>query len=191
MPTERRIEKFRRVLQHRQPDLTVVCENVHDPHNVSAILRSCDSVGVCAVQLLYTVEEFPSLARKSSGSARKWVDPRRFDSAETMARTLRSEGFTLYATHLEAEAVPIYDVDFTRPSAIIVGNEHRGVSDEVLALSDQNIYIPQTGMIESLNVSVATAVILYEAFRQRSAAGMVPHPEGVDLEATLEEWLER
>ncbi len=176
MVTTRRLEKMKRVLAHRQPDLTVVCENIHDPHNVSAILRTCDAVGVPTVYLWYTTQVFPELGKKSSASAKKWIESRRVHSGDSLRRTLKAAGFTIYATHLGTASVSIYDIDWTKPSAIIVGNEHEGVSEPALAIADQNIHIPMFGMVESLNVSVATAVMLYEACRQRLAKGLYPHP---------------
>ncbi len=193
MPTARRLQKMERVLRNRQLDLRVVCENIHDPHNVSAILRTCDAAGVGMVHLLYTHEEFPQLGKKSSASAKKWIDIQRHRSFEELQQALHRDGMTIYATHLGERAISIYDVDWTQPSAIIMGNEHRGVSDEALAIADANVYIPQFGMIESLNVSVATAIILYEAVRQRLQANQYPNPN-LDSEwitAKLQEWIEK
>lgn len=170
--TEQRLRKFRTVLSHRQPDLTVVMENIHDPHNVSAMLRSADAVGVSEVQLVYTYEKFPTLGKKSSASATKWVARRKFPSIEECYATLRKKGFLIYATHLTAESVSLYELDLTRKIAFVFGNEHRGVSSEAAGLADVNFQIPMMGMIQSLNVSVACAVSLYEAFRQRRIAGM-------------------
>lgn len=171
MRTERRLQKITTVLKQRQPDLTVVMENIHDPHNVSAILRTCDAVGVHQVQLVYTNTEFPDIGKKSSASARKWVERRKFNSIPECYKTLHEEGFTIYATHLNETSVSIYQIDFTKKVAIVVGNEHEGVSEEATKHADGVIQIPMFGMIQSLNVSVATAVILYEAARQRIAAG--------------------
>ncbi len=193
MPTARRLQKMERVLRNRQLDLRVVCENIHDPHNVSAILRTCDAAGVGMVHLLYTHEEFPQLGKKSSASAKKWIDIQRHRSFEELQQALHRDGITIYATHLGERAISIYDMDWTQPSAIIMGNEHRGVSDEALAIADANVYIPQFGMIESLNVSVATAIILYEAVRQRLQANRYPNPN-LDSEwiaAKLQEWIEK
>jgi len=169
--TDRRKEKLERVASLRQPDLTVVIENVHDPHNVSAILRTCDAVGVQEVQLLYTREELPKLGKKSSASAVKWVDRRKFKSVDVCVETLKGEGFAVCATRVGEGARSLYDLDLTRPTAIVVGNEHRGVSDEMVGQADQVFEIPMFGMIQSLNVSVACAVILFEAMRQRAASG--------------------
>ncbi len=193
MPTERRLQKIQQVLQNRQLDLTVVCENIHDPHNVSAILRTCDAAGVWGIHLLYTHESFPELGKKSSASAKKWVNVERHRNYADLQKHLHSQGFKIYATHLGEKAISIYDIDWTQPSAIIVGNEHRGVSQEALTIADANIYIPQFGMIESLNVSVATAVMLYEAVRQRLMAGKYPNPH-LDpqwLTKQMQAWLEK
>ena len=170
-PGERRAEKFRRAISLRQPDLTVVLENIHDPHNVSAILRSCDAVGVLRVELLYNTEKFPRIGKKSSSSANKWLDCRRHTSVADCYARLREEGFRVYATRLGGSTTSLYDLDLSRPSALVFGNEHRGVSGEAAEMADGKFHIPMMGMIQSLNVSVAAAVTLYEAHRQRRAAG--------------------
>jgi tRNA (guanosine-2'-O-)-methyltransferase len=171
MASERRIKRLKTVLRHRQPDLTVVVENVHDPHNVSAMLRSCDATGVVEVQLMYTDEEFPDIGKKSSASARKWVNRRKFESVEECYATLRNEGFLIYATHLGHKSKCLYDLDLTKKVALVFGNEHRGVSGVAAELADENFQIPMVGMIQSLNVSVACAVSLFEALRQRMKKG--------------------
>lgn len=172
----RRTERIARVLEQRLPDLTVVVENIHDPHNVSAILRTCDAVGVLGVELLYSLEKFPRVGRKSSSSASKWVDRRRHTTVEGCYSTLRTEGFRVLATRLDSGALPLFDADLTGKVALVFGNEHRGVSDEAAASADGLILIPMRGMIESLNVSVAAAVCLYEALRQRLVRGPLPRP---------------
>jgi tRNA (guanosine-2'-O-)-methyltransferase len=170
--TTRRQERIELVLNRRQPDLTVVLENVHDPHNASAVLRSCDAVGVLKVSLVYTFETPPdSFARTTSGSAAKWVDVEHFDAVPACYSALRDAGFAIYAAALGGQARDLFDVDFTLPSAIVFGNEMRGLSKEAVALADGTIQIPMMGMVQSLNISVACAVTLYEAMRQRIAAG--------------------
>lgn len=175
--SQRRVEKIKNVLAQRQPDLSVVMENIHDPHNVSAVLRSCDAVGVLRVELLYTVERFPRIGRKSSSSANKWLELRKHKSVDECYRILREEGFAIYATHLGGSSASLYDLDMTRKVALVFGNEHRGVSDEAAAKADGNFQIPMLGMIQSLNVSVACAVSLYEVLRQRLARGDLIHPK--------------
>ena len=170
--TERREKKFLSVLRHRQPGMTVVMEDIHDPHNVSAILRSADAVGIMEIQLLYINEEFPKLGKKSSASAVKWVPRRKFKSVKECYDQLHEEGFTIYATQIAEHAKSIYQIDCTKKVAFVFGNEHRGVSGEAAERADGLVQIPMMGMIQSLNVSVACAVTLYEALRQRSAVGM-------------------
>ena len=169
MPGERRSARLEATLRKRQPDLTVVIENIHDPHNVSAILRSCDAAGVMQVQLLYSRESLPKVGKKSSASANKWIDRRSFNSAESCYAALRREGFIILATHLGRNSKSLYDLDLTRKVALVFGNEHRGVSDDIAAMADQNFQIPMFGMIQSLNVSVAAGVCLFEAVRQRQS----------------------
>ena len=171
MRTERRLQRLMQVLQHRQPDMTVVMENIHDPHNVSAVLRSCDAAGIMELQLIYTDTDFPDIGKKSSASAKKWVELRRFKNVKDCYRKLHDEGFMIYATHLEEKAKSLFEIDMTKKVAIVVGNEHKGVSPEAARSADGILQIPMFGMIQSLNVSVATAVILFEAVRQRIALG--------------------
>ena len=192
-PTARRKARFLEVLSHRQPDLTLVLANIHDPHNVSAIYRSCDAFGVSRVHLYYTNTAFPSLGRKTSASARKWVETVRHKTSEEMMTELRAQGMQVLATSFTEKARPMRDWDFTRPTAVIMGNEHSGVEPELLAAADGEVYIPMYGMIQSFNVSVASAIILAEAARQREAAGMyaTPRYDAATLETRLGEWLEK
>ena len=191
--TERRAKRIRDVLARRQPDLTLVINNIHDPHNVSAILRSCDAFGVQRVHLLYTDTAFPSLGKKSSASAKKWVETVRHPDAASLASVLSADGYALIATGFNATATPLPQWDLTRKTAIILGNEHRGVDAELEPLVDGTMYIPMQGMVQSLNVSVAAAVILYEAFRQRLAAGRYDRPSlpPEELERRAAVWMEK
>jgi tRNA (guanosine-2'-O-)-methyltransferase len=188
--TERRIARLRSALEHRQPDLHLVLENVHDPHNVSAVLRTCDAVGVGTVHLVYTYEKFPRIGRTSSASAYKWTNLVRHESIEACYAALRQEGVRIYATDLTERAVDLYELELATPVAIVFGNEHRGVSEEASRLADGNLRIPMVGLIQSLNISVACAVTLYEAMRQRSVAGRYDKPAlpAETIEAALAEW---
>lgn len=161
--TEERIKKIQSVLEQKQPQLTVVIENVHDSHNVSAILRTCDAVGVLEVHLLYTQEEFPEISKASSVSANKWMKIKKYKSYEEFYSQLKSNGFVIAASHLDKFSCNHDEIDFSKPTALVFGNEHRGVSDELLKYADLTFKIPMHGMIQSLNVSVAAAVSLYEA----------------------------
>ena len=193
--TERRQARIAGVLSRRQPDLTVVLENVHDPHNVSAILRSCDAAGVLRAHAVYTFEEPPAgaFARTTSASAAKWVPVEHHESVEGCYATLRGEGFSILATALGEHSRSLFDWDLTDPVALVFGNEMRGVSGEALILADGAIAIPMAGFVQSLNVSVACAVCLYEAFRQRLLAGAYETSKlSAEQLLTLEQdWLQR
>jgi tRNA (guanosine-2'-O-)-methyltransferase len=193
--TERRQARLRHVLEKRQPDLTIVLENVHDVHNASAVLRSCDATGVLAVHLVYTDEPPPERAfnRTTGAGASKWIELYRHGSIEECYRALREQGFRILTTALRAESKSIYEVDFTAPVAIVFGNEQRGVSEEAGALADGALHIPMMGVVESLNISVACAVTLYEAARQRLAAGHYEHPRLPEetFSTLYGEWLKR
>lgn len=181
------------MLRNRQRDLAVVCENIYDRHNVSAILRTCDAVGVPTVFLFYFKEPFPRLGKQSSASARKWVSTERFTDSAALESALKDRGMAIYATGLTPDAIAYTDIDWTKPSAVILGNEHRGVSHHALGIADHIVKIPMQGMIASLNVSVAAAVILYEAFRQRMRRQMYPFPHADEAWfcAKLEDWANR
>lgn len=187
----RRAERIKAVLARSQPDLSVVMENIHDPHNVSAVFRSCDAVGVRRVDLLYTLEKFPRIGKKSSSSANKWIEFRKHRSVDACYSALRAEGFSIYATRLETSSVMLYDLDLRKKVALVFGNEHRGVSDDAVAKADGSFQIPMFGMIQSLNVSVACAVCLYEALRQRLSHGDYESPKIGQEELTLlfEKWI--
>ncbi len=188
--TEQRLAKIERVVKARQHSLHVVLENIHDPHNVSAIFRSCDAVGVPKVSLLYNYEEFPKISKVSSSSANKWVNHDKYKETGECYSALRKKGFKIYASMLDENSKSLYDIDFTEKVAIVLGNEHRGVSEECATQADETFYIPMSGMIQSLNVSVANAVTLYEAYRQRANAGMYEKSELPDdeVEAIIDEW---
>jgi tRNA (guanosine-2'-O-)-methyltransferase len=186
-----RTEKIDHALARRQPTLTVVLENIHDPHNVSAILRSCDAAGVLRVHLLYTIEEFPDVDNPASRGAHKWLEFMRHDSVDSCFSQLHADGFCILATRISPNAASLYKHDYCLPTAFVLGNEHRGISEEAAALADEQIYIPMMGMAESLNVSVAAAVSLFEAFRQRNDRGMydVPQLSPEMLRSKKLEWL--
>jgi tRNA (guanosine-2'-O-)-methyltransferase len=169
--TPERTEKLQRVLSHRQPDLTVVLENVFDPHNISAVMRTCDSVGIQDIYVLNTkIPRHRKWGERSSSSAAKWLSVHQYDDTQACFNALRAQGYKVFTTWLGEGSVELYKMNFTQPVAIVFGNEHSGVSDEIRALADGNMMIPQVGIIQSLNISVACAVTIYEAFRQKNNA---------------------
>ena len=193
--TPRRQARIERALARRQPDLTVVLEDVHDAHNVSAVLRSCDAVGAFRIHVVYQQETAPdgAFARTTSGSAAKWVPVERHADITSCYAALRAQGMTILATALRPESVSLYGADLARPVALVFGNEMRGLSEAAIAGADCLVALPMMGMVQSLNVSVACAVTLYEALRQRVAAGAYNEPRLPEIEraALVEEWLKR
>lgn len=187
--TEKRISKIRAVVSKRQPSLKIILENIHDPHNVSAIFRTCDAAGIPKVSLLYNIESFPKIGKKSSASAFKWIEREKYKTVEDCYKQLRSEGFKIYASSISDGTKDLYEIDFTEKSAIVMGNEHRGVSKEAEDLADKKFYIPMYGMVQSLNVSVSAAITIYEALRQRTATGMYDKSEL--NEEQIEEWINK
>lgn len=174
--TPERLAKFKRVADQRQANLTVILENVHDLHNIGAVLRSCDSVGIGEIYVLNTSprlqKEMLVLGKRTSAGTRKWVDVHYFTDAASCFSALRKKYTQILCSQIDPPATELYSLDLTGSIALVFGNEHDGVSAEVTALCDGNFYIPQVGMVESLNISVACAVSLYEAFRQRVLQNM-------------------
>ncbi len=191
MISERRLARFREVLGKRQFGLEVVLDNVFDAHNASAIVRTADGFGVGAVDLLYTQEEFPDVSRGVSGYARKWATFRRYESVTALRDDLHTRGLRLLATHVDAGATSLLNIDWTLPVAIALGNEQRGCSQDLIETADEPVTIPMLGMAQSFNVSVAAAILLGEAARQRTAAGLYTPSWDAAKESILQEWIAR
>ena len=196
--TEERLEKFERVVSNRQLDLTIILENVHDPHNIGAVLRSCDSVGICEIFILYTEdrlgEDQIELGKRSSSGARKWLDVHYYTDIEACFRHVRQNYQTILSTHLSESSKSLHELDLNQSVALLFGNEKDGLSQEALSYSDGNFTIPQVGMVESLNISVACAVTIYEAFRQRLVAGRYGQAnalESTEKREVLQEYIRR
>ena len=149
------------VAARRQPTLTVILENVHDPHNIGAVLRSCDSVGIREIFVLYTEpsldQERIEIGKNASSGARKWIDIHLYHDVEACFAHVEQRYKNIWATHLGEQAVDLYEIDFTKSVALLFGNEHDGVSDASLKHATGNFLIPQMGMVQSLNISVACA----------------------------------
>lgn len=191
--TRRRLDRLRSTLDHRQPDLHLVVERVHDPHNVSAVLRTCDAVGVGGIHLVYPNGDFPRLGRSSSAGAWKWMEVEKHTSILDCYQALRSREFRIFATDLTDSAISLFDADLAAPVALVFGNEHLGLTREASEYADGNLRIPMVGLVQSLNVSVACAVTLYEAMRQRLARGYydTPRLSEVQVQMKLRQWTRR
>lgn len=166
-----RYARIREMLARRQPDLTLCMEQVHKSHNISAIIRTADAVGVHEVHAIWPGARMRTVASAAAGS-NSWVRVKTHRAIDEAIGQLKAQGMQILATHLTEKAVDFRDIDYTRPTCILLGQEKTGITPHALALADQAIIIPMTGMVQSLNVSVASALILYEAQRQRQNAGL-------------------
>ncbi|MDN5848433.1 MAG: tRNA (guanosine(18)-2'-O)-methyltransferase TrmH [Nitrococcus sp.] len=189
--TAKRVARMRAVLARRQPDLRVLLDQVNKPHNLAAILRTCDAVGVLQAHTVWP-HGTPAVHRHCSAGVGKWVNLVAHSDVRSAVGALRTEGLRVYAAHLGQNAVDYRHVDYTLPCAVLMGAELWGVSEDGVRLADELIAIPMLGLGASVNVSVAAAVILYEAQRQRLAQGMYDRPR-LDAETRrrmLFEWLQ-
>lgn len=170
--TPQRHQRLTSVLQHRQPDLTVVLENVFDPHNISAVMRTCDAVGIQDVYVLNNrIPPHRKWGNKSSSTASQWLTIHQFTDLEDCFKEIRKKYSKIYTSHLGEDSTNLYQMDLAESVALVFGNETFGVSDEIRKYADGDFIIPQVGIIKSLNISVACAVTLYEAFRQKNEKG--------------------
>ncbi|WP_434357900.1 tRNA (guanosine(18)-2'-O)-methyltransferase TrmH [Parasalinivibrio latis] len=167
-----RFARIKEVLAARQPDLTVCMEEVHKPQNISAVIRTADAVGVHQLHAVWPKGSKMRTFGGTSAGSRNWIDTVIHNSTDEAIGALRSQGMQVLVTNLCESSVDYRDIDYTKPTAIVVGQEKTGISDKALAQADHHIVIPMVGMVQSLNVSVATALVLYEAQRQRQIAGM-------------------
>lgn len=173
--TPERFQRIQQILDKRQPDLTVCMEDVHKPHNLAAMVRTCDAIGVHEVHAVWSSQQ-TRLAGGTATGSQNWVKLNSHTNVTAAISQLKAQGMQVLATNLSDTAVDFREVDYTKPTAILMGQEKFGITREALAMADQDIIIPMVGMVQSLNVSVATATILYEAQRQRQNAGMYDQP---------------
>ncbi|WDE11704.1 tRNA (guanosine(18)-2'-O)-methyltransferase TrmH [Thalassomonas haliotis] len=173
--TPERHERIKLMLDKRQPDLTVCMEGVHKNHNLAAVVRTCDAIGVSDVHAVWKSEQMRVSGGSAAGS-QNWIDVHNYTTTEDAIAELKKQNMQVLVTNLSPTAVDFREVDYTKPTAIILGQEKFGASQTALDLADQDIIIPMVGMVQSLNVSVACSVVLYEAQRQRQLAGLYDSP---------------
>jgi tRNA (guanosine-2'-O-)-methyltransferase len=169
--TPERLARIKQTLDTRQPDLSVLTDQVHKPRNLSAIIRSCDAFGLASMHVVWPREGFRAF-RKTAGGSYNWVTTHTHPTMDDAVSELKGRGHKLYAAQLSERAIDYREADFTVPCTVIMGNEVDGVSDSAAEQADEHIVIPMMGMVESLNVSSACAIILSEAQRQRKQAGL-------------------
>ncbi len=188
---QRRFERIKNVLGCRMKNLTVLVEDVNKPHNLSAILRTCDAAGVYEANFISkrnAVKTFNSTAQGSQ----KWVKLNNHENIIKAISNLKNKGSKLYGTTLNSESVDYRNFDYSQNTCFVLGAEKWGLSNELISMVDQSIFIPMRGMVQSLNVSVAASILLFEAIRQRKNQGILPaNGEGLNIneyQKTLFEW---
>ncbi len=177
MISERRVERMKQVVAKRQQGLIVVLEDIYDPHNASAVLRSCDAFGVQEVYFIFQHQKAfnpKKIGKVSSASANKWLDFTIFSTPQSCIDALKQKEYTTYATLLDESATSVFETSFDETSvALVFGNEHAGITPELAALCDKKVYIPMQGFVQSFNLSVTASMILFEVTRQRISSGTV------------------
>jgi tRNA (guanosine-2'-O-)-methyltransferase len=164
--TPERQERIREAVEGRTCDVVPVLENIYDRGNISAVLRSAEAMGYQCAHVIEIGEKFKSANRVTKG-ADKWLDVHRWKSTKECTTELKRLGYQILATHLDANAKPIGEMDFTRPTAIVFGNEKDGISQEMIAEADHTVIIPMHGFVQSFNISVAAAIALYHIYLER------------------------
>lgn len=187
--TPERFAKICETLNFRQPDMTVVMDGVHKPRNLAAIARTAEAVGIGSVHAVSEDEDLRLTQKAATGSTR-WMDVNVHSDIEECTDQLKRQGLKVFAAHFDENAKHFREVDYTQPFALLVGQELEGISERALSCADQSIIIPMQGMVEALNVSVAAALVLYEAQRQRELAGFYDEPRlsQAERQQILFEW---
>lgn len=196
MMSEERLKKITKVASNRQRDLVVVLEDIFDPHNAAAIIRTCEGLGIGKLFFIFKkVKPYnpKKIGQSSSSSANKWVDFEIFKSTKLCFNKLKKDGYITYATLLDEEASSLYEIDFLKKKkiAIVIGNEHAGLSEEAIKLADKKIYIPMSGMVQSFNASVTAAIFISEVVRQRMASGKNYLLKNQDRKKMIDSYVER
>ena len=182
--TPERLARIQATLNKRQPDLTVLTDEVYKPHNLAAIARTCDAVGIPQLNVVWPRDHYRLRTAASAGSG-QWIETQTHPDIRSGIRHFQAKGYNVVAAHLTDEAIEYHQYDFTQPTVLLMGTEREGVSDEAAELVDHHLIIPMQGMVESFNVSVAAAIILNEAQHQRQQAGMY------DQRRMPDEWYQR
>lgn len=186
--TPERKAKLIRTLQHRQPDLSLITDQVHKPRNLAALIRTCDAVGIQEIHAVIPKEGYRY--RGTTSGSDRWINTIHHPECEDAVAAVKSKGMKIYAAHFSERAVDYREVDYTQPCAVLMGAEKWGVSDAAADMADEHILIPMMGMVESLNVSTAAGIILVEAQNQRLKAGMYEecHIGEVEFRETMFAW---
>ena len=195
MITKERTFRIDDILTRKQTSLQVMLDDVASSQNISAIIRSCDGVGVLNFYYASKENVDARIHKTITQGTHRWMNRERivYENRVEFLKEKQAKGFQIVVTHLEEKSVSFSKVDYTKPTVLVMGNEKEGISDDVLALADEVIIIPMLGMAQSLNVSVATGLILYEAQRQLDEIGAYDDSQLLEeeREEIKKEWIYR
>lgn len=164
--TDSRKKRIDEVVRSRCFDVAVVLEGIYDRGNISAVMRTGEGLGFANFHVIETQERFKEANRVTQG-ADKWVETKRWKTTAEAVRALKGQGKRIVVTALNERAKPIHEIDFSVPSAIVLGNEKEGASQEIIDAADDVVIIPMTGFVQSFNISVAGALSLFQILRDR------------------------
>ena len=189
MTTPRRIYRLSQAIHQRQEDIIIALDHIHDQHNLSAVIRTADAAGFGKVLWVPDFKVPSELNPEVSRGAERWVDLKVVKDLKAELKQLKEKGFKIAATHMARRAVDFRSIDWTQPWVVVFGNEHRGCEDAIAEMADENIFLPMLGFVQSLNISVAAAVTLYEIQRQRQEKGMYDKTASKEqVERLYKEW---
>jgi tRNA (guanosine-2'-O-)-methyltransferase len=194
MITSKRLQKIKDVASRRQEGV-IVLEDIHDPHNAAAVLRTAEAFGIQKVYFIFN-KQAPfnpkKIGKATSSSANKWLTFETFKTAKECFGKLKKQGYTIAATILDEKAKSILKTKLTDPKiALCFGNEHSGLSSEAIKMSDIHLYLPMQGFVQSLNLSVTAAIFMYEVFRQRQPSAKKFSLPPAQNNKLIKEWLKK
>jgi tRNA (guanosine-2'-O-)-methyltransferase len=178
------------VLRNRTKFVTAVLENISQPHNANAVIRTCDIFGVQDIYAIESGEQF-KIHNTISKGATKWVDVHRFKDTRSCLMQLKKRGYTLVATTPHEKGKSLADFELLQKTAFIFGTEVTGISDEAIAMADEFVTIPMFGFTESFNISVAVGIILHQMISNMHHSELQWHLSAKEQEDLKRTWLQK
>ncbi len=183
---QKRLDRIKSVVQNRRDDIVVVLEDIHDPHNAAAILRTCDALGIQNIYFIFEKQQVfnpKKIGKASSSSANKWLTFTVYKSTQECIDALHKKNYTIIATALTSNAISLIEDKFTdKKVALMVGNEHAGLSETAISLADRVVMLPMKGFVQSLNVSVSAAVFLWDIVTKRKSSSFSTQEQKILLD---------
>ncbi len=170
---EARQQRIEAYYENKIPHVEFMMDNVWDPHNVAAVSRTADGLGIRCIHLYYTYNEFPPVNRvgkKTSSSANQWIEFNKVKDLSSFVEVKKAEGYRFIGAGIGKTACQLTEYQFPEKCIVIMGSESTGMSSEIQEICDDLVYIPMVGMVTSFNISVAAAIMMYEIYKQKGAS---------------------